>query len=943
VRCHAGGEQHLGVLGVSGAAVLWEREAVSAAIAGLLERAAVGGAGALFIIGDAGLGKTALVGQACRLAADRGFLVGSGRGDPMEASLPFGLFVQAFTELGGAGILRERGSELAGSDARGARFYGALQWLGTLGGGPALLALDDLHWADADSLSLLSFLCRRLGSLKVAVIAALRSWPAEADGLAARLASDGSARCQRLAPLGAVSAARLLAARLGRKVGAEEAERAWEISAGNPLLLEQLALMAGRGEQIPGRTGAGAHTTAAGLLLARFAGLPAAGMRCAQAAAVLGDSFRAELAPQLAQLSDAEADVALEALDRSGLVLQTAAGSLRFVHPLFRQALYDDLGAAQRGLLHARAFTLLADRGLDAEAAEHAIQAGLAGDPQAISLLERVGRSALRAGALETAVTVLQAAAGLAGEHATAGLLASLADALTFADRPAEAAHACNRALSRPGLQPMTRAGVLRRLARALVYTGAFPAAADRFEESIVLTAQADPGTTVRTYLAYGLAAWLCAGPRQAHRVMTRARQATRPYDHALRRQVDAAWAYSALETGDPRGLELAKAAACSVESDPSSWAVDARSAWGALITYANTAKYTERLAESDHFYRVALQAAEQAGAVGTQATVAIARTETLTRQLRIAEAAQMAERGARLTELVPLAGPLSAATRAGALLQAGRLQDSEACISGAEPTVKAIGAWSAWLWLSYFRGWRLVAEGRFAEASQVYAGMEAMTRRVGLGEPCEVPWAGHAIAAYVGCGRQRDALRVISWLDGCARRLPCRWPRIAAATGRARLAEAAGDHSGADAYFREALDLYSQTDLPMERLQTLLEYGRILRRSGEPTRARPLLAQAHQLATDGGAVWLASQASQELKVAGGRRRSRAEPGALTPQEQRVAELAAARLSNKEIANRLYVSVKTIEAHLQRIYAKLGIHSRKELLAVSSQPEPPSG
>jgi len=928
---------------MSEAAVLWEREVVSAAIAALLDRVAAGTSGALFIKGDPGLGKTALVGRAGRLAAERGFRVGSGRGDPMETSLPFGLFTQAFGELGGAMILQDAGSGLTGPDARGAQFYGALRWLALPGAAPVLIALDDLHWADADSLSLLSFLCRRLGSLQVAVIGALRSWPAEAEGLAARLAGDGYAAAERLAPLGAASAVALLATRLGTDLPAAEAEHAWEVSAGNPLLLEQLALMVSRGEQIPGGARPGARGRPADLLLARFAGLPVAGMRCARAAAVLGARFRAEFALQLAQLDDAEGDVAVAALDRSGLVLEDGGGSLRFVHPLFRQALYDDLGAAQRGRLHARAFRLLAERGLDAEAAEHAIQAGLAGDPQAIGLLERVGRSALLVGALETAVTVLEAAAGLAGEQATPGLLVSLADALIFAGRPAEAARACDRVLSRPGLQAMTRADALRALARALVYTGAYPAAADRFEECIGLTGDADPGAAVRTFLAYGLASWLCVGPRQAHLVMTRARQAARPYGHALRRRIDAAWALTAMETGDPQGLELARAAARSVESDPSSWAGDVTSVWGALLTYASAAKYTDRLAESEHFYRVALQAAEQLGAVEEEASVLVACTDTLLRQLRIGEAGRMAERVAGLSDLVPLAGPFAAAGRALVLLHLGRLEESETCISSAEPIVTAIGAWSAQLWLSYVRGWRLVAEGRFAEACETYAGMEAMTERVGIGEPCEVPWAGHAIAAYLGCGRERDALRVISWLDECARRLPCRWPRIAAAAGRARLAEAADDHSGADAFFREALDLHGQTDLPLERLQTLLEYGRFLRRSGQPTRARPLLAQAHQMAADAGATWLAGLVGEELKVAGGRRRRRAEPTALTPQEQRVADLAAARLSNKEIADQLYVSVKTIETHLERVYAKLGIHSRRELLAATRQPGPPAG
>jgi predicted ATPase len=189
-------------------------------------------------------------------------------------------------------------------------------------------------------------LCRRLGSLQVAVIGALRSWPAEADGQAARLAGDGYATVERLAPLGAASANALLATRLGTDLPAAEAARAWEVSAGNPLLLEQLALMVSRGEQIPEGSWQGARGRPVDLLLARFVGLPDAGMRCAQAAAVLGARFRAEFALHLAHLDDADGDLALAALDRSGLVLEAGGGSLVFVHPLFRQALYDDLGAA---------------------------------------------------------------------------------------------------------------------------------------------------------------------------------------------------------------------------------------------------------------------------------------------------------------------------------------------------------------------------------------------------------------------------------------------------------------------------------------------------------------------------------------------------------------------------------------------------------------------
>jgi DNA-binding CsgD family transcriptional regulator len=186
-----------------------------------------------------------------------------------------------------------------------------------------------------------------------------------------------------------------------------------------------------------------------------------------------------------------------------------------------------------------------------------------------------------------------------------------------------------------------------------------------------------------------------------------------------------------------------------------------------------------------------------------------------------------------------------------------------------------------------------------------------------------------------VGCGREDDSRRVITWLEECAERLPCRWPRIAAATGRARLAEARGEDAFADDLFQTALKLHDEIDLPAERLQKLLEYGKFLRRSGQLARARPVLAHALEMGEAGGAVWLAGQARDELLVAGGRRRRRHEdPGRLTAQEQRVAELAASGATNPEIARQLYLSVSTIETHLGRIYAKLGIRSRRELMAM---------
>jgi DNA-binding CsgD family transcriptional regulator len=128
---------------------------------------------------------------------------------------------------------------------------------------------------------------------------------------------------------------------------------------------------------------------------------------------------------------------------------------------------------------------------------------------------------------------------------------------------------------------------------------------------------------------------------------------------------------------------------------------------------------------------------------------------------------------------------------------------------------------------------------------------------------------------------------------------------------------------------------------LPVEYAETLLGYGGFLRRHGQPAAARRVLARAIDVAGAAQARWLAGLAHAELRVAGGRRR-RPTARELTPQEARVAALAATGAGNAQIARQLSVSVSTVETHLERIYAKLGIHSRHELIALAARGGVPS-
>src|SRR5438132_6153388 len=162
---------------------MWQREAVLEATGRLLDSAGEGRGGTLLVVGEAGLGKTSILDHARRLAAGRA-RVGAGRGDPMESALPFGLFSQALGMLDGPDL---RGGSGIPAATPGATFYQVLRWIEAQGPVPILLALDDLHWADEDSLGLLSSLCRRIGDRAVAVMGTLRPWPPRAREVASAL------------------------------------------------------------------------------------------------------------------------------------------------------------------------------------------------------------------------------------------------------------------------------------------------------------------------------------------------------------------------------------------------------------------------------------------------------------------------------------------------------------------------------------------------------------------------------------------------------------------------------------------------------------------------------------------------------------------------------------------------------------------------------------
>ncbi len=554
---------------------MFEREGVLAAIALVLERARAGQGQALFVIGEAGLGKTSVLETARDQAA--GFAVGVGRGQAMEATLHFGIVSEALRGVGaGTPLDIPRSAASAGLDARAAYFYATLRHLESIEQ-PALIMLDDLHWADPDSLALVSFLSHRLGSVPVALVATLRPWPRAALDLARHLAQQGQAQLEQLMPLSPPAATALLTEQRGADLTEDTIDRAWAASGGNPLFLEEIARHLRGGRSLADLDERGNEAT---ILLSRIAG-PGADLRYAHAASVFGIEFRPLLAAQLAGLDDREATDALGVLVDTGLVRPGQAGWAQFTHPLFHQALYEDMAPPVRERWHASAFRHLLAHGAEpAEAADHAVSGQLLGDAEAIAVLQRAGRAALADGAVATARQRLQAAVTLAGDSASPQLLVGLAETLLSTGEPAKAVAIYGRILESAEADGAARSNVHRMLGRALFVSGDARAAEAQFTAAAELgLAGPDPTPAVEALLDHSTACWIVGGIARAVDYATQARQLAQDADPDVRRRAESNWAFAMFVSGSAEGLPVAAAAAPEAQHNPQKDTVEPK--WG--------------------------------------------------------------------------------------------------------------------------------------------------------------------------------------------------------------------------------------------------------------------------------------------------------------------------------------------------------------------------
>jgi DNA-binding CsgD family transcriptional regulator len=911
---------------------LLERDAALGAISDALADVERGDGAVVFLAGAPGIGKTAIVQAGRRAAHEAGFRVGSAIGSPMESGMPFGLVGQAMVELGGSEL--DDVVELQRLGDPSARLYRMFRWLVKVAvDAPLLLAFDDLHWADPDSLVLLGFLARRVSDSRILILGSLRPEPAAASVVVHELVGCGHAHVVALQPLGREASRILVQRAVPHLLDAVECEGVWAACAGTPLLLKEAARTLGAGGSLP--TASGDGWLGASLLLERFAGVDGDALAYVGAASILGARFRPALAGALAGLDDARTVAAHARLVRARLLEDLGSRDAAFVHPLFAQALLESQPLSERERHHEEVFRLLVDRGeADGVAARHAVAARLIGDPLAVEVCARAGQAALVQGALEAASAHLKDAVELAGESAGDELLLECASSLAARAQEDELGRVCERLLARVNLNPAVRARALALLARSATM-GSRPAEAERlYEDAATVAALSDSATQAAT-LADAAVTFQPAAPNRWVLAMISRALAILPATAPPRRPLELLEAHMLLIGGDSSGVELLARAV-------GRWRDRSDDGWepGPAVHTLNVLKLLEDFAGTTELFEREFERAVESGAPLLIAGLAISYADTMNRLGRPREALELVRRALALSDL-PMT-PWSDIALATLLTELGRDEDARPHVEALRSFLAAIPPQyfaPASLWLDVLDATRLLEAGEPDQASEKMLHAARIAELSGWREPCIVPWVSVGIEAHLAAGRIDRGCTLIEYLGRLTQRLCCRWPRAALELGRARLAAANGRIEEADRQFEKALEIFAELPLPIAHAEALIAHGAHLRRSGRPRQARLPLAVALDLCERAGAERVARLARAELAAAGGRRRRRdIDPAQLTAQEQRVASHAADGLTNAQIAAALHIAPKTVGHHLQHIYGKLGIHSRRELIRRARSP-----
>jgi len=938
--------------GAAATGPLLERNEELARIESALAEARTGRGRFLVIEGPAGIGKTALLAAARTEAAEGGLRVLRSRATEMETNFAFGVVRQLFepplaeaSELERAELLQAaagvaagllglpgappiEGPPSPGIDPSFAILHG-LYWLcANLGAaGPLCLVVDDAHWADAASLRYLAFLLTRLEELDVALLVATRPREAGTDAeLLTAVTTDSSADVIRLAPLTRTAVAELLEARLGSAPDPVVVDTCLRVTRGTPFLVRELVEALSEGG-----IGSGVETVGRSVRL-RLLRLPEPAGRLARALAILEQSDLLQAA-RLAGLDELEAADAADLLATAGIL--EPGRPLTFVHPLVRDGVYSELSSAERAQGHRRAAGLLAKLpGASARVAQHLLVSEPAADRWVVERLVAAARAAGKEGAPESEAVFLRRALAeppppgdrpallldLGMAEASAGLadwpehLQQAVDATPEPAAAAEAALVLAHALS--GAQRYAEAVEVLDRAAAMLDAPRSELAL-QLEAAAVIAEMNDPATMP---------------PVSPRRVRLRERAAEDP---AAPAELLAAAAFISVLANEPAevGAELASRA---LQAGESGLHGSAGRQWVSSTGWFSQSTFTLLWSERYAQVRPLLDASiAQARATGDSTRLAMGLANrgwlALSRgDLSAAEADTRTALAATELPAPPMFRVLNGAVFLEALIEQGELDAAEQALAPLDSETESGSLISPPL--RFARGRLRVAQGRVAEGLKDILAVGTLLTRSLVTSPAALSWRSEAALAHLALGDHESAERLAEEELELARAFGA--PRALGVALRAAGVVAGGDRGAS--LLREAIDALERGDARLERARALADLGAMLRRRNRRTEARELLREALDAAHRAGARPLAEYAETELRATGARPRRVVLRGldSLTASERRVAELASQGLTNREIAQMLFITARTVEGHLTSVFRKLKLDSRNGLSAV---------
>ncbi|MGH2867728.1 MAG: helix-turn-helix transcriptional regulator [Solirubrobacteraceae bacterium] len=925
--------------------LLLEREAELSGLGEMVELARGGAGRAALIEGEAGIGKTALLVQACQRGAAAGMTVLTARGGELEREFAWGAVRQLFDRHLASFSGRRRDEIFADSaglalpalglegappaaEASFSTLHG-LYWLtvNLAQRGPVVLAIDDLHWADRPSLRYVLHLAPRLGDLPILLVATARpvgSQPAADAGLLSRVATQPAFEAVRPGPLSEGACEELVRDRLSPEADAEFCAACYEMTRGNPFLVGALIDALESDGTKPSAAGA-AHVrrmtpdVVSRSVLVALAALPAGALSLARAIAVLGAQAEFRRARRLARLQRDEAAAIARSLTSARIIRGEAV--VEFVHPLVRAAVYADLSGAERSSWHERAVELLVTDGAALEElTPHLLSSLPDGNQQTVERLRDAAAQARAQGAPESAVHYLRRALA---EPPVADTRASLLFELGAVDMmqdPTSALPALTEAFA-GGVSGVPRATVALVLGEALTLCGRLAEAVSVFASG--LGELGGDRSDLRADLEAGLLAaarWESSAQAERHRTLADIRRRATAREQ-LAPVLHSQLAIEVTAEGADRDTAIHHARETLAAADQLTTSASAVPEAALVLTFADLADEGWRAIEA----RLAL--AQRRGwplGVGMAATCA-----SLTALYRgsIGEAIASA-RGAMTPGSEIRLAPVTLGFLVEALIERGEIELALSEIADRGLDGDLARAWATTP--------LLLARGRLHAAAgdhrRAITDLRATGERAdawGVRNPAMMPWRSSLAGSLAAVGERGEAIRIATEEV----KLALRWG-TSRAIGIARRAAgiARGDKDGLTA-LRAAVAVLEDSPAQLEHARALTDLGSVLRRRGERAEAREPLRRGLDLAQRCGAIALADRARDELIVAGARPRRDALRGrdSLTTSELRVAELAAQGRTNNQIAQALFVTPRTVETHLTSSYSKLGISSRRDL------------